>query len=322
MAGRRGHQVNMLVMQPGPIPPSGGPLRDRYLETHGLESLRMAADEYAEVLAILGENGSRIPALPTPLVEEDEDVRRAVQREKRAEWSAFQADLEQAALDAIEPHIKKSVSAAMDALNFLEDHELMEKAHDAIHRAAFVKRGLFGCPIVLRDDEFWSECPINLSHLRMGVSAGLMSDFECFICGELVEDCDHEMGQFYPKLAARSVDGNCSVCGATDCEHPVGETFLVKAYAKARNISAGEISFVARPRYPLARIAQESRDLGAIGDDPRVRYAAQHGELNCDADLGPCKGFNEMKNWDLNNISRTKDEDEDEDDSAELIDEL
>lgn len=308
----------MVLMQPGPIPPSGGPLRDRYLDSHGRESLRVAADEYAEVLVILGEKANRVPALPTPLLEVDEHVRRAVQREKRADWIAFQAELEQEILDAIEPHIKRSVSAAMDALNYLEDHELMEEAHRAIHRAAFVRRGIFGCPIVLRDDEFWSECPINLSHLRMGVSAGLVSDFECSICGELVEDCDHRMGEFYAKIAARDTKGKCSVCYATNCEHPVGETVLVEAYANARNIRAGEISFVPRPRYPLARLVRESKDLGVMGDDPRVRYAAQHGDLNCDADLGPCKGFNEMKNWDLNNMSRSNDED----DSAELIDEL
>jgi hypothetical protein len=318
MVSTRGRQIKMLVMQPGPIPPSGGPLRDRHLDTHGRGSLRVAADEYAEVLAILGKDVSTLPGLPTPMVETDEDARRAVQRKKQAEWIAFQAHVEQATLDAIEPHIKKSVSAAMDALNFLEDHELMEAAHEAIHRAAFVKRGLFGCPIVLRDDEFWSECPINISHLRLGVSAGLVSDFECSLCGELVEDCDHQMGQFYPKLADRSVDGGCSLCGTTDCEHPAGETFLVEAYANARNIRAGEVSFVARPRYPLARIIQESKDMGEMGDDPRVRYAAQHGDLNCDADLGPCKGFNEMKNWDLNDMSRSNDEE----DSVEQIDEL
>jgi hypothetical protein len=279
----------------------------------------VAADEYAEVLAILGDRESMMPTLPTPLVERDEDVRRAVQREKRAEWIEFQADLEQATLDAIESHIKKSVSAAMDALNYLEDHELMEEAHEAIHRAAFVKRGLFGCPIVLRDDEFWSDCPINLSHLRMGVSAGMVSDFECFICGELIEDCDHQAGQPYPKVAERDADGKCSLCSVIDCEHPEGVTFLVEAYANARNVKTGEISFVARPRYPLARMVQQSKDMGAMGDDSRVRHAARHGDLNCDGDLGPCKGFNEMKNWDLNNVSRSDDEN---DDPADLLDEL
>lgn len=288
MAANKGGRFKMIVMQPGPIPPSGGPLRDRYLDTHGRESLRVAADEYSQALTILGKNAEGMPALPFPLVEADEAVRSAVQREKRAEWSSFQTKIGSEALNAIEPHVKKSVSAAMDALNFLEDHALMDTAHHAIHRAAFVKRGLFGCPIVLRDDAFWSDCPINISHLRMGVSAGLVSDFECFICGDLVEDCDHQMGQFYPKTAARSVDGKCSLCSSPDCEHPVGETFLVEAYANARNIRAGEVSLVARPRYPLARIIQESKDIGDMGDDARVRHAAQHGALNCDADLVSC----------------------------------
>jgi hypothetical protein len=38
------------------------------------------------------------------------------------------------------------------------------------------------------------------------------------------------------------------------------------------------------------------KDLGEIGDRPHVRVAAEQGLLNCDADLGPCKGF-EMHNW-------------------------
>lgn len=301
MARNRGRQIKMLVMQPGSIPPSGGPLRDRYLESHGRESLQVAEEEYAEVLAILGENVGDMPMLPDPLVEADEDLRRSVQNRKRAEWIAFEAQLEQATIGAIEPHIRRSVAAAMDALNFLEDHELMENAHQAIHIAAFVKRGLFGCPIVLRDDEFWSDCPINLSHLRMGVSAGIVSDFECSVCGDLIEDCDHQIGEFYPKRATLSVDGKCSICGASDCEHHIGETFLVRACANARDVRPSEVSFVARPRYPLARIIEESKDLGDLGDDPHVRHAAQHGDLNCDADLGPCKGFNEMKNWNRDN---------------------
>ena len=306
----------MIVMQPGPIPPSGGPIRERYMDRHGRESLRVAAEEYRQVLAILGDRASSMPILFTPLMEKDEEVRRAVQCEKRAEWIEFQADLDQVTLGAIEPHIAKSVSAAIAALNYLEDHELMEEAHEAIHRAAFVKRGLFGCAIVLRDDEFWSACPINLSHLRMGVSAGLVSDFECSICGELVEDCDHQMGQFYPKVANRDVEGKCSLCEAVHCEHEKGESFQVEAYASGRNIRTGEISFVARPRYPLARVVEESKDMGAAGNEPRVRHAAEHGDLNCDGDLAPCKGFNEMKNWDLSRFSRF------DDDSADLIDDV
>ncbi|WP_133241746.1 hypothetical protein [Microbacterium sp. Gd 4-13] len=307
MAERSGGRFKMLIMQAGPIPPSGGPLRERYLDHHGREALEVAASEYAAAIELLGDRAPSIPSLDFALIEPDEDARRAIQRDKRAQWIEFWSETNQSTLDAVEPHIKKSVNAAMDALNYLEDHELMEVAHAAIHRAAFLKRGLFGCPVLLRDDEYRTDCPINISHLRMGVSAGLVSDFECSICGELVEDCDHQMGQLYPKVASRTDEGTCTICDSVHCEHSEGEILLVRAHANALNIRAAEVSFVARPRYPLARIVEESKDMGPLHDDPRLRDAAKHGNLNCDADLGPCKGFNEMKNWDLNDMSQSGD---------------
>ncbi len=32
---------------------------------------------------------------------------------------------------------------------------------------------------LLLEDELWSDCAFTISHLRMGISAGLVSDFEC-----------------------------------------------------------------------------------------------------------------------------------------------
>jgi hypothetical protein len=307
----------MLIMQWGPIPPSGGPNRERYLDHHGRTSLKIAADGYDEVLRLLGGGVASMPALDFDLVEQDDNVRRAIQRQKRAEWLEFQSTIAPDALNAIEPHIKKSVSAAMDALNYLEDHPLREDAHAAIHRAAFVKRGLFGCPITYGEDEdYWTDCPINISHLRMGVSAGLVSDFECSICGKLVEDCDHEMGEYYSKVAGRDARGKCSICNETECDHPEGEMIMVAAWANARNVKANEVSMVARPRYPLARMVEKSYDLGSVGEDPRVRNAAKQGALNCDGDLGPCMGFNEMTDWDVKSVSSS---DEDEEEQVDLL---
>ncbi|KRD35210.1 hypothetical protein ASE27_15540 [Oerskovia sp. Root918] len=291
-----GLQFKMVVMQWGSIPPSGGPNRERYLDHYGRESMQAADDEYDAVLMILGDRAKEVPTLDFELVEEDEDAARVIQRQKREEWEQFGATIDQATLNAIEPHITKSTTSAVAALNYLEDHELKEIAHLAIHRAAFVNRGLFGCPVVWRDEAYWTDCPIDVSHLRVGVSGGLVSDFACSICARLVEDCDHQMGEPHPKVA-ESKDGECSICAATECEHVAGESYLVVAYASAINVVAQEVSFVARPRYPQARIIEMTKDLGEIGDRPRVRAAAEQGLLNCDADLGPCKGFNEMQNW-------------------------
>lgn len=285
-------------MQWGPIPPSGGPHRERYLEVNGRESLRTADETYAAALLALGKCADQIPTMHTQLTTDDDALRREVQRQKRSEWLDLSAMIDQETLDAVEPLIRHSESAAVAALNYLEDHELAEVAHTAIHRAAFMRRGLYGCPIVLRDDdEFWTNCSIKMSHLRAGMSAGLISDFECSICGRLVEDCDHIMSEVYDKTAFRDNDGKCSICQATECEHEIGTAYPTVAYANARNVRAEEVSLVARPRYPQARITEMSIDVGPVGDAPRVRRAAKHNALNCDGCLGPCKGFNDMQTW-------------------------
>ncbi|MBT2585379.1 hypothetical protein [Arthrobacter sp. ISL-95] len=239
-----------------------------------------------------------MPELRLPLVSDDDFLRREVQRTKRAEWSAFRATLDRETLDVVAPNIRRSESAAVAALNYLEDHELAEVAHMAIHRVAFMRRGLFGCPIVLRDDdEFWTDCSVDISHLRAGMSAGLTGDFECSICAQMVEDCDHTVGEVYDKVVSRDDDGKCSVCESFDCEHRVGKAYPSVANAIARNMILEEGSIVARPRYPLARMIEKSIDLGSLGDDPRIRTAARNASLNCDGCLGPCSGFNDMLTW-------------------------
>lgn len=286
-------------MQWGPIPPSGGPRRDRYLEYYGQTSLSRAFESYSEVLSLLDRLTPQMPDLPSPLVEIDDDLRWRIQQEKRAEWNEFRASLGQALVDTVEPHIKASVSAAVAALNYLEDHPLREAAHQAIHRAAFVRRGLLGCPIVLRDDEYWTDCPVNLSHMRIGLSAGMVSNFDCSVCGRPDEDCEHQRGQFYPRRAGRDGTGKCDICGATSCPHTEDQEFLVEAHASAGNAEVGEVSLVSRPRYPQARLVKITKNIGSDTGDQPWRRAAELGLLNCDADLGPCSGLNEIRPQDL-----------------------
>lgn len=295
-----------MILQWGQIPPSGGPLRLRYLEANGREALRIANEEYAAAMQILGERCHSMPVLHTPHVELDEDVRRQIQRQKRSKWIEFTSSIPQSLLAELEPHVRLSESSAVAALNYLEDHELAETSHTAIHRAAFIRRGLYGCPIVPRDGDFWTACAVNMSHLRMGLSAGFVCDWECSICGGLVEDCEHVMGATYEKVATRDESGQCTICEAEGCEHKVGSVYLAPASANARNAVLQEGSLVSRPRYPLARITERTTNLGRLGDQPLIRQAAEHGELNCDGCLGPCKGFNEMSAWNLDDHRPTE----------------
>lgn len=282
-----------LVLEWGPVPPSGGPDRERYLAHGGRKSLREFADEYEKAVATLGDRASRMPMLDFELTEEDDEARSAIQRQKRYDWADFSKTLDEKTINAIEPHARKAVAAAVAALNFLEDHELREEAHTAVHTAAFLQRGLFGCPIVLRDNAYWTDCPINVSHLRMGASVGMVSDWACSVCGRLLEDCDHVVGEPYAKVA-QIIDSQCSICGAGVCGHVVGRPYVVVASANAVNAVLLETSFVARPRYPQARIVELTQDFGDAGDSPQFRAAVEHGALDCDCDLGPCAGLNDM----------------------------
>lgn len=256
-------------------------------------SLREFETELERVTAVIDENALAMPVIDFELVQTDEDVRRAIQVNKRDEWAEFSLSVDEALLETVEPHVRKAVASAIAALNLLEDHELREDAHAAIHTASFVQRGLFGCPIIVRDDAYWTACPVKVSHLRVGTSIGMVAEFACSICRRMVEDCDHVMGEPYRQVANR-LDGHCSVCEAPDCDHVVGCSYVVVAHARAVNAVMHETSFVSRPRYPQARITELTQDYGDAGDDPRFRALADRGALHCDVDLGPCDGLNDM----------------------------
>ena len=291
-------RFKVSIMEAGPIPPSGGPNRERYLERNGLQCLADADAAHARVIATLGFRGAAMPSAHPQLEVADDVVRRDIQRDKRTEWINFVNTLDRALIDELEPHVRRSEAAAVAALNYLEDHELADTAHLAIHRAAFIRRGLYGCPISTHEDgAFWTDCSMNMSHLRAGMSAELVSDFECSICGELVEDCVHVLNNVYNKVATMEHDAVCSICRAVECEHVVGASYPVVARATARNLVAEAVAMVARPRYPQARMVAMTLDLGSDGESELMQMAASQDRLHCDGCLGPCKGLNDMRLW-------------------------
>lgn len=281
-------------MDLGPLPPAEGPNRQRYLDVNGRRELGVSDDAFAAAMSVMGAQADSIPAMPTPLVANDGKSRAAIRRRKHAEWVEFTSTLNPGLLKQVEPHIRQAEVSAVASLNFLEDHELAQIAHHAIHRAAFVRRGLFGCPILPRDDALWTDCAFKLSHVRIGLSAGLVSDYDCSICDRRLEDCDHMTGRTYDKIAERDTEGSCTVCQSTDCDHVIGTAYPTVACGIGRKIVAHEVSMVARPKYPQARFTRMTVDLPSdVGT--HLRRVAERGQLHCNECLGPCKGFNDMK---------------------------
>lgn len=287
-------QFEALIMQAGPIPPAGGPAREQYLLANGVVELRTATNEYAAALALLAPWSEGMPTIFSPLETQDDEGRRRISESSRKAWQDYCKKIPEQTRQLIEPNIRRSEKAAVNALNYLEDTDKAEEAHEAIHRAAFVRSGLFGCPITYQDEQFWSDCSINMSHLRIGMSVGITSDFFCSICDEKAEDCDHVMGETYPVVAKTDERGLCMICSLPNCLHDEGASYPVTAQGIGREILAHEVSMVSRPRYPLARITKMTWEV-----PERYRKHGIAGVLSCDACLGPCDGFNDSATWEL-----------------------
>lgn len=285
-----GRSFGCILIPYGVIPPDAGPARDSYLEVSGLKQLEIASEEYKSAMRFLGTQVENIPLLPNPLKRVSVTERRRLQVHNRVGWTLFRNRLDVATLSYIEAHIRRSESAAVSALNYLEDHALERTAHLAIHQAAFIRSGLFGCPIVRKDGGLWSDCSANISHIRQGMSAGLSSEFSCSVCGERLEDCDHLMGELYLQKAQKTPSGDCSLCFEKVCQHELGSEYEVAARGIGIKMQIHEGSLVSRPHFPLARITEIELDLDLDPED-RLYPHSLTGNLVCDTCLGPCSGY-------------------------------
>lgn len=149
---------------------------------------------------------------------------------------------------------REALSSAVRAFNLLEDFPEADDAHRLIHEVGMFVSHHFGCEIVLRDGLWRWSCPVTLSHLRFGQSAGFTAKRICSICREgiMSERCPHMLNQIY-KVTVE--DAARCPCGSENCtEHQVGDVIEVFPTIIIDEGDLEEASWVARPRDPLARI--------------------------------------------------------------------
>jgi len=224
------------------------------------------------------------------------------------------------AWEAAEQCGRAAVQAAADGFNWLDDaHKdlggetrvdvasfigrpadpqpvgaLVDAAHATAHAAGELVGGLFGCRMV-HDREQWNDrCTLALLHLRFGNSAGLAVRYECSVCRQDPGDCEHEPGAIYTVRAARTANGECTVCGVSDCNvHPPGTAHQVTTRAVLSDPRLREVSITPRPRDPLTRITSrpvEDEDIRArLG-----RLPDPDEEILSHACMYPCTGFIEL----------------------------
>jgi hypothetical protein len=285
--------VKGLVVRTGvPLPPAAGPARVKFVHREGVAAFRKSCRLYGQVLMDVGINQlGDISKLPTwiglrngPLSEADE--RNSITA-VRLRWQQVREDAEQKGIRTRYPQVAKlladmpngadwesmadtarrALRLAVDAYNFLEDDPLAEFAHIYAHQVAAFVCGMFGCTFTYEDDVYWDSCTLSLMHNRVGHSMGFTANRVCSICYSDIEECPHLLDQKYPISAERDDDGRCTACGASSCPHTEGET--VEVYPKAifgDDMELHEISYVGRPRDPLARLTQVEVDKDLVID--------------------------------------------------------
>lgn len=191
-----------------------------------------------------------------------------------AKLRAGQEAYEQAARACVAPDgpteednnkLRGALATLRSALNWLEDTENFEVAHDALDKAGKLARTVFpqGCALPYRDGGYFMECPVALAHNRVGMSAGFVARaVECSICGRDPDECPHITGRIY--------DGE-------RCVRTITEADVL------------EVSLVARPAQPDARIMSMSVDMSDLRESLGEEFVPGI-PVTCDRCLSPCNG--------------------------------
>lgn len=269
-------------MSYGMAAPESGPFRDEYLRTNGEAFLAEAQASIKRVIEIL--DGYRLPVVR---LTGSEDTDRAYVAAVVRRWSELRREFADVIEQDLREPIEAAVTNAVDALNFLEDTELREVAHDLVHQAAWLRFGFLGCQLHVNDGRVQSDCPVRLAHHRWGFSPELKTKWACSICSERFDVCPHVPDEEYKVVVSRST-GTCSACFEEECLHEEGDQVVVPAQRVAVSIEAIALAVVARPRDPRARVASIPIDIPRESD---FFEKCANGLGVCTECILPCTGF-------------------------------
>jgi hypothetical protein len=222
----------------------------------------------------------------------EQGTAKRIAAKRRFNDGIYVADLDPAEGEAI---VRDALAMAASALYWLEDTEYEEAAHQELHEYGLYARENFpaGCRLHWTGRGYEQRCPVAIAHKRFGFSIGFVGNRMCGICGEDVSECAHLPGQFYDKVAVRSLGETCSICGTVCNEHVPGRAYRIRATVLITDATLEEVSIVSKPAQPDARLT-------AIPVDT-TRLRAQLGSefrpgmtVNCDRCLGECDGFDRL----------------------------
>ena len=155
-----------------------------------------------------------------------------------------------------------------------------------LHQRGKLIHDLFGCRLRMDNNTYYEDCPVILSHVKLGFSIGGSADSICNICGKDPWDCEHVKGFKYDGVPAQRLSNTCNICLKESCNHRVGEIHNnVEAVHIITNIKLNEVSLVENPANPLALI--QMRTIGpedirkSLPDSEKELFIPGETVINC-----------------------------------------
>jgi hypothetical protein len=199
---------------------------------------------------------------------------------------ADQAEAEKLARQAL-PHFRS-------ALDWAEDTDREDLAHEAMDAAGRWTCETFGCELEYSDGSYYRTCPVDLGHNRVGVSVGGVATRVCSLCDLDISDCEHDPSEVYLTPGGTSPRGYCRICMEPNCtEHEQHLMYPAQPGAIVTEMQLDEISLVARPAYPDARIHREELSLDYLKAGLGEKFAPGMTVI-CERCLGQCGGLIQM----------------------------
>ena len=190
---------------------------------------------------------------------------------------------------------RASLETLYMAFNWLEDTTREDGAHDILHEVGRWTRLHFplGCTIPWTGSQYERRCPLQLCHIRVGFSPGMIVGKKlCGLCGVDVSACPHLSSREYLVPGGRGPLDRCRVCLSETCRHSPDRRYWTRPGALVTEIvEILEVSMVTRPVNPAARLigrpVDGTRLQAHLG--PTFRYGVD--TVDCSQCLVGCEGF-------------------------------
>ncbi len=197
--------------------------------------------------------------------------------------------------DRAEKEARKAIDSIVRAFWWAEGSEIEEAQHELMHRIGRWTRKTFNCYLGFDDkDGYYRRCPLDIAHIRVGMSIGFIADRLCSLCRNDLSECIHLPGRAYWVRGGSQATGTCQVCLEKSCRHRSDRLYCAQAISIVESGTVREVSLVPRPANPearLTRIGIPSTDLAEVLGASFVRGMA----VSCDKCLGECPGFSDFQ---------------------------